>query len=126
MTDDTLLFRQIHPNFVQDGFASSVAFRPNEADQGLMSVYDGDLILPEASWSHYTSILKKRSVGVVTLVVGECKAEGLPPRPDTDPFPEHAVVDFTGLDEKHWRGKSKKLQAKALARGWAYLPPPVE
>ncbi len=43
MTGATLLLRQIHPHFVQDGFASSVAFRPNEADNGLMSVYDGDL-----------------------------------------------------------------------------------
>lgn len=120
MTGTTLLLRQIHPNFVQDGFASSVAFRPNESDQGLMSVYDGDQISAEASWTHYTTISKKKSAGVTALTVDECADESLPARPDPVPFAEHAVVDFTGVEEKHWRTKSKKLQAKALARGWRY------
>ena len=123
MTGTTLLLRQIHPNFVQDGFASSLAFRPNDADQGLMSVYDGDLIAPEPSWLHYTTISQKKSAGVTALTVEECAADGLPARLDPKPFPEHAVVDFTGADEKQWRAKSKKLQAKALARGWLHQPP---
>jgi hypothetical protein len=123
MTGATLLLRQIHPNFVQDGFASSVAFRPNEADNGLMSTYDGDLIAAGASWMHYTTVSKKKSAGVTAVTVDECIAEGLPARPDPDPFPEHAVVDFTGVQEKHWRSKSKKLQAKARARGWLYQAP---
>jgi hypothetical protein len=122
MTDATLLFRQIHPNFVQDGFASSVAFRPNESDNGLLSVYDGDQIAAEASWTHYTTVSKKRSAGVVAVTVSECGIEGLMARPDPEPFPEHAVVDFTGLDEKQCRKKSKKLQAKAQIRGWLYRP----
>lgn len=122
MTGATLLLRQIHPNFVQDGFASSVAFRPNESDQGRMSVYDGDRIAAEAAWTHYTTISKKKSAGVTALTVDECAAEGLPARSDPVPFPEHAVIEFTGVEEKHWRTKSKKLQAKALARGWVYQP----
>ena len=122
MTGATLLLRQIHPNFVQDGFASSVAFRPNEFDQGLMSVYDGDLITAEASWTHYTTVSKKKSVGATALTVDECAAESLLARSDPVPFPEHAVVDFTSVEEKHWRTKGKKLQAKALARGWGYQP----
>ena len=36
MTAATLLLRQVHPNFVQNGFASSIAFRPNDTDNGLM------------------------------------------------------------------------------------------
>jgi hypothetical protein len=120
MTGMTLLLRQIHPNLVQDGFASSLAFRPNDSDNGLLSVYDGDQITAEASWTHYTTISKKKSVGVTALTVDECGAESLPARPDPVPFPEHVVVDFTGVGEKHWRTKSKKLQARALARGWMY------
>ena len=127
MTGATLLFRQIHPNFVQDGFASSRAFRPNEFDEGLMSVYDGGLILTaEASWTHYTTVLRKKSAGATALTVEECAAEGLPPRPDPETFLEHAVVDFTGVEEKEWRAKSKKLQAKALARRWSYQPAVAE
>ena len=123
MTGATLLLRQIHPNFVQDGFASSVAFRPNEADNGLMSVYDGDQITAEASWSHYTTVSRKKSVGAMALTVEECTAQSLLARSDPAPFPEHVVIDFTGTNEGHWRRKSKKLQAKALARGWVYQPP---
>ncbi len=122
MTGATLLLRQIHPNFVQEGFASSAAFRPNESDQGLMSVYDGDLIAAEAAWTHYTSVSNKKSAGVAALTFDECAAESLPARSDPAPFPEHAVIDFTGVEEKHWRSKSKKLQAKALTRGWRYQP----
>jgi hypothetical protein len=84
MTGATLLFRQIHPNFVQDGFASSVAFRPNESDEGLLSVYNCDLITAEASWAHYTTVSKKRSAGTTAVTVDECAAEDLPacpPRP---------------------------------------------
>ena len=126
MTGATLLLRQIHPSFVQDGFASSVAFRPNEADRGLMSVYDGDSIAAGASWTHYTTVSNKKSVGAAALTVDECAAESLSARPDPVPFPEHAVVDFTGVAEKHWRTKSKKLQAKALARGWMFQPSATE
>ena len=122
MTAVTLLLRQIHPNFVQNGFASSVAFRPNETDDGLMSVYDHDLITAEAAWLHYTSMSLKRSAGTTALSVEECMAEGLPPRAHTHAFAEHAVIDFTGVSEKLWRSKSKKLQAMAFVRNWIYRP----
>jgi len=122
MTGPTLLLRQIHPHFLQNGFASSRAFRPNENDTGLMSVYDGDQIAAEPSWIHYTTVCKKQSAGVMAVTFDECADADLPARPDPEPFPEHAVIDFTGVEEKHWRSKSKKLQAKALALGWLYRP----
>ena len=123
MTGATLLLRQIHPDFVQNGFASSLMFRPNKFDNGLMSVYDGDQIAAEASWTHYTTISKNNSAGTTALTVDECQVEGLSARLDPKPFPQHAVIDFTCVDEQLWRTKSKKLHAKALARGWVYQPP---
>jgi hypothetical protein len=57
--------------------------------------------------------------------VVECSDENLPARRDPEPFPEHAVIDFSGFPEKDWKAKSKKLQAKALARGWLYRDPTV-
>ena len=47
MTGTTLLLRQIHPSFVQDGRVTSQAFRPTPKDESLLSVYDGDQITPE-------------------------------------------------------------------------------
>lgn len=120
MTVSTLLFRQIHPTQVQNGFASSYNFRPTESDDGLMSVYNGDMIDAENAWKHRTETLGKKSCGTTGLSVEECNAEGLPPRSDPEPFPEHAVVDFNPVNADLWRSKSKRLHAKATARGWLY------
>lgn len=123
MIGATLLYRHIHPNFMQNGFASSRAFRPNDDDAGLMSVYDGDLMNAEDSWTHFTTVSKRRSAGAMSISVDECVQEGLATRPDPTSFPEHAVVDFTQLNEKECRTVSKKLQSKAQVRGWCYQPP---
>ena len=120
MTANTLLFRQIHPSFVQNGRVTSQPFRPTPKDESLLSVYDGDLISPEKSWVHFTTKLMQQSVGTMAVSVAECAAENLRSRPDPVTFPEHAVIDFSGLTDKECRTKSKKLQAKALERGWLY------
>ncbi len=53
MTEKTLLLRQIHPLFIQEGRVTSQAFRPTPKDQKKLSVYDGDLITAERSWVHF-------------------------------------------------------------------------
>ncbi len=123
MTDATLLLRQIHPTFVQGGFATSQAFRPTPKDEGKLSVYDGEQIAAEASWVHYTTQLQHASIGTMAVSVAECATESLPVQPDPAPFPEHAIIDFTELSDKECRVKSKKLQAKAQTRGWLYQAP---
>jgi hypothetical protein len=120
MTGITLLLRQIHPSFVQAGRVTSQAFRPTPKDESLLSVYDGDQITAEHSWLHFTSQRDCKSVGVMAVTVDECAAESLPTRPDPKPFPEHAVIDFTGLANNQCEKKSKKLRLNAEARGWLY------
>jgi len=68
VTDKTLLLRQVHPTFIQNGEIGVVTFRPNDADKGLLSVYDGELITPENSHRHWTDELKKKSVGVLAVI----------------------------------------------------------
>jgi|SRR5579862_397565 len=119
MTPSTLLYRQINPNWVQNNRVSSQAFRPMPKDQSLLSVYDGDLIGPESSWRHFT-ILGFASAGVCAVSVDECAALQLSVRPDPAPFPEHAVIDFTGLSNSAAEKKSKMLRNKAALRGWLY------
>jgi hypothetical protein len=123
MTGATLLLRQVHPSFVQDGRVTSQAFRPTPKVQSLLSVYDGDLITTENSWRHFTSQDNCTSAGVLAATFDECTAEGLTVRPDPEPFPEHAVIDFTGCSANQIEKKSKKLKAKAESRGWQYQPP---
>ena len=121
MLGATLLLRQIHPSFVQDGFPTSQAFRPTPKDESELSIYDGDLITVELSFNHYTMTWKLASVRVLALSVDECSAKSRPACPDPlENCPEYAVVDFTGHTDKECYKKSKKLQAKALARSWRH------
>lgn len=124
MTGTTLLLRQIHPSFVQAGVVTSQAFRPTPKDESKLSVYDGDLIQPQAALIHYTTVWKLATVGAMAVTVDECSAEELPSRPDPlSDSPEHAIVDFTGLTDNQCYKKSKKLQAKATSRGWQVQAP---
>lgn len=120
MNPDTLLYRQIHPSFVQAGFPTSQAFRPTPKDSSRLSVYDGNLISCDDAWRHYTDQLGLQSAGVMGLAVSECIAENLTVTRDPAPFPEHAVIDFSGLTDKECRNKSKRLHSVAVQRAWLY------
>lgn len=120
MNSDTLLLRQVHPNFIQDGRVSSQAFRPTPKDQSLLSVYDGDQIDPTAAHDHYTGTLGLPSIGVMGVQVRECEALELPACPDPKPFREHAVIDFRSHGRKATESKAKQLRARAEHRDWLY------
>ena len=120
MTSVTLLLRQIHPNFVQNGRVTSQAFRPTPKDKELLSVYDGDQINAEQAWEHFTQTPACQSVGVFAVSVGECETLQLPTRPDPAPFPEHALIDFSNLAKREIERKAKLLKGHAELRGWLY------
>ncbi len=120
MTDNTLLHRQVHPSWVQQGRITSQAFRPTPKDQQRLSVYDGDQISPEAAWTHYTDALGFASTGVMSVSVAECAAQALSAAADPTPFPEHVLIDFSRLAENRIKAKAKLLKAAAEARGWQY------
>lgn len=120
MNESSLLLRQIHPSFVQDGRPSSQAFRPTPKDEQKLSVYDGDLIEPANAWEHYNNVLGFNSCGVMAVNVAECLGLGLSVQPDPIPFPEHAFIDFSAYSKKETEKKAKQLRVKADARGWLY------
>ena len=120
MIDATIVYRQIHPSFVQAGFPTSQAFRPTPKDESKLSVYDGDLITAENAFQHYINQLGLSSVGVMGLTVSECAAESLAVYSEPIRFREHAVIDFSELTDKVCRNVSKYLQAKAVQRGWLH------
>ena len=120
MTGDTLLWRQIHPGFVQNGQVTSQAFRPTPKDQDRLSVYDGDRITAEAAWEHYTETLHLLSHGVMAVSVAECDAQALPVEADGRSFPEHVSIIFAGLTISERERRAKRLREAARARGWQY------
>jgi len=121
--EEQLLHRQVHPSWVQGGRITSQAFGPTPKDAGLLSVYDGQQITPEGSFNHYTSVLKLTAIGTVSVAEHEVTGVGLPWRLDPEPFPEHAVIDFTGLPKpKTVKAKAQALAEKARQRGWTHKP----
>lgn len=120
MTGNSLIHRQVHPSWVQQGRVTSQAFRPTPKDEKRLSAYDGDRISAESAWRHYVQELGYNSSGVLAVVVSECKAQQLAVTPDPEPFPEHVLIDFTGLSENEIKKKAKLLKAAAEARGWQY------
>lgn len=120
MTPATLLHRQIHPSWVQQGRVTSQAFKPTPKDEPLLSVCDGDQITAEAAWAHYSETLGKSSVGVLSVSLAECIERALQVRLDPEPFPQHAVIDFSGLSGSQIEKVAKHLKHSAEVRGWQH------
>jgi hypothetical protein len=123
MRNDTLLHRQINPSWIQEGRVTSQAFKPTPKDGKQLSVYDGDQISAENAWQHYTVDLGFPSAGVLAVAVAECLELELRAMPKPDPFPEHAIIDFSEYPNAQIEKKAKKLKAYAQARGYLY---PIE
>lgn len=122
MQDSTHLLRQINPSFIQDGKITSQAFSPTPKDDKKLSCYDGDLIDPPMAYDHFSESLGLRSVGVVSVTVGECSSTGLTASPDPEPYPEHSIIDFDGNSPNDIRRKAKSLRSIAEQRGWLFKP----
>lgn len=120
MKDDVVLLRQIHPTFVQAGRVTSQAFRPTPKDENLLSVDDGSLVSPEASFTRFNSTPNCESVGVKAVTKGECSSVELSVIQDGSPYPEHCSIDFTGLGRKPTERKAKQLRNYASQRGWLH------
>lgn len=120
MTGSTLLFRQVHPTWFQEGRVTSQVFKPTAKDNNRLSVYNGDIISAQDSWKHWTAELKFNSIGVLAITVNECNGQELVVEFDGNPFPEHASIQFDGLSNKQKETKAKYLHKFALDRGWQY------
>lgn len=117
MKDETILLRQGHPSFVEDGETTSQAFFPFPKDEQKLSVDDGDLTTPEAAFEFYTKVRKLESVGTWGISCTEVASTGLQCGPDALPDnPAHAAIDFANLNEKACRKLARKLKAFANER----------
>ena len=123
MNEETILLRQVHPQFLTGGKLSSQAFFPFPKDAGRLSVYDSDLISPAWAFSHYINELQLQSVGVWGVSVEEVNIIALTSQPDPLPdFLAHAVIDFGKASINECRKLAKRLRAFAVARGCLYSP----
>ena len=118
MNDETTLLRQINPAFIDNGRLGSPAFRPSKKDNGLLSVYDGDLISAEDAFLHFNDKPNCNSQCVCGVTYQEVRSLELESRPDVkDQFPEHAVIDFTAYSSSRQDKLAKRLRDFAQSRG---------
>lgn len=120
MTPATILIRQIHPSFFQEGRVTSQAFRPTPKDEAKLSTYNGDQIDAKSAWKHYTHTLGHDSDGAMGVSVSECEALDLKVTIDPETFAEHVLIDFSAHMRKQIEKRAKKLKSHAEVRGWLF------
>jgi hypothetical protein len=120
---DEVMFRQVHPDFIQQGEPSSCRFRPQSNDEGKLSVDRESLTTASRSHALYTST-GKLSAAVYGLSVGEFGNHDVTVHPDpteateTHPANEaHALADFGKHSPSKQKTIGKRLKRDALARG---------
>lgn len=120
---EELLFRQIHPNFLEKGQPSSDRFRPSAGDQNLMSVDRGVLTTAAASHALYNAN-GRVSAAVFGLSVADlatesvtCKSDPLGDNAGQQANSAHALADYSVHSEKAQKNVAKRLKLRAVARG---------
>jgi len=120
---DEVLFRQIHPDSLQDGEPASDRFRPSERDANKLSTDRSSLTTAADAHALFTSTGKK-SAAVFGLTVGEFLTESIPcvedPVKDAPEFPDnpaHALADYSAHERNKQKVIAKRLKRLALARG---------
>ena len=124
MDKDTLLLRQVHPSWmvgdtISQQVFSSQTFRPTPKDNGLLSVYNGEVFDAYAAFDHFTS-QGHPSVGVVAVTPAECESIPVPVLDDNNPFHGHCSLDYRKLSGTGIKKAASTLKANAQERGWLY------
>lgn len=124
MDKDSLLIRQVHPQWmvgetISQLVFSSQTFKPTPKDEGLLSMYNGELFEPSEAYEHYTN-LNLQSSGVVAVTPAECETIPVPVLEDNHPFEGHCSLDYRELGNNKIKKAASTLKAFAQERGWLY------
>jgi hypothetical protein len=120
VTNENILFRQIHPSWVIDDNVSSQAFKPTPKDDKKLSVYNGNEFSAEESFEHFTK-QSLMSAGVLGVTDEEFDKEQLPRIPDDEAFKGHVLVDYSACSKNEVEKKAKRIRDIALKRSWLYI-----
>jgi hypothetical protein len=118
-----VLYRQIHPSFIDDGVPSKQPFMPTPKDAGKLSVDRAELTSAKESYALYTGS-GRQSVAVYGVSVGEfeeetiaCFADPLSEAEDQPENKAHAVADYSPHSSNQQKLKATRLKQKAITRG---------
>lgn len=113
------LYRQVHPNFFDNGSITSQVFEENSSDEGMLSASRSSIISAEEATRGYVES-GRGTLGAVTLTVSEWNAEGIQVIDDSAArtVPKgHAYADVR--EAPMTKGKARRLKILARDR-WAW------
>jgi len=133
LTDATeVLFRQIHPDLMQDGAPASSGFRPKDSDQNKLSVDRSAITTAEASHTLYTGN-GFASVAVYGVTVGEfdecgipCESDALVGSENLAANPAHALASFESFGVSKQKTLAKRIKKYAITRGVLHPKPDAD
>jgi hypothetical protein len=135
---EELLFRQVHPQWFEEGLPSAQAFYPTKKDLGRLSIACSSLTDPASAFVFYTTSRNLKSVGTWGLSVREVNdSPALVALPVTAPGnqsvtlpsrlacrkeplkddPAHGFIDYRSLSKRACELIGKVLMANAVKRG---------
>ncbi|MDD1536094.1 MULTISPECIES: hypothetical protein [unclassified Bradyrhizobium] len=123
-----VLFRQIHPKFIENGEPSSDRFRPSAQDQNMLSLDRSALITASEAHAQYVAT-GKQSAAVFGVSVAEfakesltCVEDPIPVKETTPANPAHCLADYSPHALKDQKLIAKRLKRVAIARGRLHPP----
>lgn len=126
--EQELLFRQVHPGFIEDGQPSSQPFRPTPKDGNKLSVDRSAITTAEHAFKLYKANGFSTSA-VYGLTVGEfhgeqisCFSNPLCEVPPLNANPAHALADYSPHNANQQKNRGKRLRQIAIARGQLHPP----
>jgi hypothetical protein len=131
MHKDTLLHRQVHPNYIINNKVSSLVFEladdftldnqifiPTTKDDKKLSVCSGEKFTAEEAFLNHIKKLSLKSAGTASVSVDECDGLTLETVEDNNPFVGHAYINFADIEKKEIRTKALVLKSYAMKRGF--------
>lgn len=131
LVNDEVLWRQIHPGWLDGSFVSTQAFTPTKKDEDKLSFARSPKVTAKDAYDEFVNDLQQISCGVVSSTVTAAQSTKLRVIDDfeaeTRPTPcptGHCYIDFRGAGGSSRRKRiATSLRDHALPRGWAYKPP---
>ena len=129
LSDGTeVLFRQVHPNFLDKGEPSSNRFLPSSADENQLSVDRSAMTTASAAHALYTQSGRQSGAvfGVSVSEFGgetvECFHDPIEANGTQLANPAHALANYSKMDSKAQKAAAQRLKKLAIARGCLFVP----
>ena len=120
---EEILFRQVHPNFLDGGEPSSQTFMPTPKDENKLSVDRSAFTTAKESYALFAAngYLSAAVYGVTVEEFASediaCKADPLKASQEQKANVTHAFADYSPHGTNQQKNKAKRIKRKALARG---------